>query len=87
MAESSGLVTVVGDDGKTYVADQKTVQAKQVQQMMAQGGNFFGTMIIANLPKNCQKKTESRFLKPKSTPKDYRLRVCLLHGCVKGLAN
>ena len=41
MAESSGLVTVVGDDGKTYVADQKTVQAKQVQQMMAQGGNFF----------------------------------------------
>ena len=61
-AESSGLVTVVGDDGKTYVADQKTVQAKQVQQMMAQGGNFFGTMIIANLPKNCQKKKESRFL-------------------------
>lgn len=56
MAESSGLVTVVGDDGKTYVADQKTVQAKQVQQMMAQGGNYF---LYAKLPKNCQKEKKA----------------------------
>ena len=40
MAESSGLVTVVGDDGKTYVADQKTVVSNQAQQMVAQGGAF-----------------------------------------------
>ena len=59
MTESSGLVTVVGEDGKTYVADQKTVQAKQVQQMVAQGGAL-GIIFFhlknknSNLPKNCQ---------------------------------
>ena len=77
MAESSGLVTVVGDDGKTYVADQKTVQAKQVQQMMAQGGNFFWHHDISKSAQELSKENGKSVLNQRVPLKTTTLGICV----------